>query len=123
MNLRDQLGAYLDGELSSGEREILEAALSNDERLRRELNALKRLSNELRVDDSDRAAARRIGARLRRRRLRRALWPALPLVASVLLAVVLLRPAPAPQLTGDDLLNQYTDAVAALGGTPDGLQQ
>lgn len=123
MNLRDQLGAYLDGELSSGEREILEAALSEDERLRRELNALKRLSNELRVDDSDRAAARRIGARLRRRRLRRALWPALPLVASVLLAVVLLRPAPAPQLTGDDLLNQYTDAVAALGGTPDGLQQ
>jgi hypothetical protein len=78
----------------------------------------------LRVDATDRAAAVRIGARLRRRRLRRALWPALPIAAALLLTVVLLRPAaPVPILTGDDLLHQYTDAVSALVAEPDGLRQ
>lgn len=123
MNLHEQLGAYLDGELNAEERAAIEAALATDGALRSALNALKRLSNELRVDDTDRAVAQRIGVRLRRRRLQRALWPALPLAASLLLAVVLLRPAPGPILTGDDLLNQYTDAVAFVTDPPDGLQQ
>ena len=123
MNHHDQLGAYLDGELSAEERAAIEAALATDGALRSALNALKRLSNELRVDDTDRAVARRIGIRLRRRRLRRALWPALPLAASLLLAVVLLRPAPTPILTGDDLRNQYPDAVAVVTDPPGGLQQ
>jgi anti-sigma factor RsiW len=121
----ERLSAYLDGELAPDERENLEIELARAPRLRAELNALKLLSNELRVDETDRAAAERIGARLRRRRLRRALWPALPVAAALLLTVVLLRPPPAqaPTLTGDDLLHQYTDAVSALVAEPDGLRQ
>lgn len=126
MSLRDSLDAYLDGELGADERAEIEAALANDEALLSELNALKRLSNSLQVEASDREAAARIGERLRRRRGRRFLWPLLPLTAGLLTLFLLLAepaPAPAPVLTGDDLLHQYSEAVSWLDAETDGLAQ
>lgn len=118
----EALSAYLDGELAPAEAARLEAELARDPDLRAELNALKLVSNELRVDAEDRRAAAAIGARLRARRRRRRAWlPLLPVAAAAALVLVLTRPA-APGtdvvVTGDDLFEGYIEAVVDLGEAP-----
>lgn len=113
----ERLSAYLDGELSAAEREAVEVELATDAELRAELNAYKRLSNELRVDDADRRAARAIGEQLRRAPRGRRRWlPLMPLAAALVLTALLVRPAAQPEtITSDDLFGQYAEAVLALG--------
>lgn len=122
-NLRhQQLSAYLDDELEPAGRSAFETVLQDDPELREQLNAYKRLSNELRVDETDKQVADVIRANLRRRRRRRtwlAWLPAAPVLASLVLAAVLLWPGSSspgvPTITSDDLFNQYTEAVIELG--------
>ena len=125
MNMRDQLSAYVDGELTPEELAAVEAVLAQDPELRAELNAFKRLSNELRVDEADRAVADVIRARLRRspRSRWRAWWPALVPVVTGVVVVLLLWPTPAPTLTSADLFGQYSEAVLSLGEPSEELNQ
>ena len=118
----DRLSAYFDGELSAKERLELEDELEQNADLRSELNAFKRLSNQLHVDDVDRQAAQNISAtfKLKRKahRKRRLLWLQLaPVGAALVLLAVLIIPQvqPQPSITQDELFMQYAEAVTALG--------
>ena len=127
MTMRDQLSAYVDGELTPEELAAVEAALAQDPELRAELNAFKRLSNELRVDEADRAAADVIRARLRRSPRSRWALGGRPWCRSSpgwwRRWVLLLWPTPAPTLTSADLFGQYSEAVLSLGEPSEELNQ
>lgn len=128
----ERLSAYLDGELAPAEAAAVERELAGDGELRAALDAMRRMSSRLDVDEVDRRAAGRIRAELRSRirgagavrrlppwRLPAArVWLPLAAAAVAIAAVLVLTlPAgrqPARAVREDAVAEQYTLALDAL---------